>query len=95
MNGMGSAETDGRGTGRAVTPLVHSLVFVATAASVIVVPLLPRLAERYSASVLAIGLALTVPSLVMVVVSVPMGALADTLGARRVAIAAALLVTRG
>lgn len=85
----------GLGSRRAVTVLVHSLVFVSTAVSVIIVPLLPHLAERYSASVLAIGLALTVPSLVMVVVSVPMGTLADTLGARRIAIAAALLVTVG
>jgi MFS family permease len=77
------------------TALVHALLFVSTMVSVIVVPLLPKLQDRYSASGLEIGLALTIPSLAMLLVSLPAGALADRFGARRVFLAAAILVMLG
>jgi DHA1 family multidrug resistance protein-like MFS transporter len=91
---MRSAD-NGSGPRLALTLVVHSFVFAATGISVIVVPLLPRLAERYHATSLAIGLSLTVPSLVMVLLSVPFGAVADKFGARRIAIAGAGLVAVG
>ncbi len=90
-----SSATSGRGSARAVTLLVHAFICISTSVSVIVVPLLPRLAERYHATSLEIGLALTIPSLVMVLLSVPVGALADKLGARRIAISGAALVATG
>ncbi len=89
------AAENGRGPRLALTLVVHSFVFMSTAISVIVVPLLPRLAERYHASSLGIGLSLTVPSFVMVLLSVPFGAVADKFGARRIAIGGAGLVAAG
>jgi predicted MFS family arabinose efflux permease len=89
------APGSGRGSRRAVTFLALSLVFISTAVGVIVVPLLPHLAERYSASGLAIGLTLTIPGLVTVAVSLPVGAAVDSFGARRLCILSASLITVG
>ena len=72
----------------ALTPLLHALFFVAAATQNAIVPLLPRLNHAYGLSPSSDALLLAAPGLATLAVSMPAGAFADRLGARRVTIAA-------
>jgi predicted MFS family arabinose efflux permease len=71
-----------------LTPLLHALFFVAAATQNAIVPLLPRLNHAYGLSPASDALLLAAPGLATLAVSMPAGAFADRLGARRVTIAA-------
>ena len=71
-----------------LTPLLHALFFVAAATQSAIVPLLPRLNHAYALSPASDALLLAAPGLATLAVSIPAGAFADRLGARRVTIAA-------
>lgn len=71
-----------------LTPLLHTLFFVAAATQSAVVPLLPRLNHAYHLTPSADALILAAPGFATLAISLPAGALADRLGARRMTIAA-------
>ena len=75
-----------------LVPLLHALFFVAAATQSAIVPLLPRLSHAYGLSPSAGALLLAAPGLATLAISMPAGALADRLGARRVTIAATALM---
>lgn len=75
-----------------LAPLLHALFFVAAATQSAIVPLLPRLSHAYGLSPSAGALLLAAPGLATLAVSMPAGALADRLGARRVTLAATILM---
>jgi MFS transporter, DHA1 family, solute carrier family 18 (vesicular amine transporter), member 1/2 len=75
-----------------LTPLLHALFFVAAATQNAIVPLLPRLNHAYGLSPASDALLLAAPGLATLAVSMPAGAFADRLGARRVTIAATVLM---
>jgi predicted MFS family arabinose efflux permease len=96
-----AAAHPGRGLSRAterasepglLAPFLHALFFVAAAAQSAIVPLLPRLSHTYGLSPSATALLLAAPGLATLAVSMPAGALADRLGARRVTVAATALM---
>ncbi|HUA46246.1 MAG TPA: MFS transporter [Solirubrobacteraceae bacterium] len=71
-----------------LTPLLLALFFVAAATQSAIVPLLPRLDHVYGLSPASDALLLAAPGLATLAISMPAGAFADRLGARRVTIAA-------
>lgn len=73
--------------------IVYALFFVAGVAQSAIVPLLPRLATVYGLSASQTALLLALPGLATLTVSVPAGLAADRLGARRMTLAAAALLT--
>jgi MFS transporter, DHA2 family, methylenomycin A resistance protein len=75
-----------------LTPLLHALFFVAAATQSAIVPLLPRLDRVYGLSPASDALLLAAPGLATLAVSMPAGAFADRLGARRMTIAATALM---
>jgi predicted MFS family arabinose efflux permease len=75
-----------------LTPLLHALFFVAAATQSAIVPLLPRLNHVYGLSPSSDALLLAAPGLATLAVSMPAGAFADKLGARRVTVAATVLM---
>lgn len=77
---------------RLLTPLLHALFFAAAATQSAVVPLLPRLNHAYGLTPSADALILAAPGLATLAISLPAGALADRLGARRLTIAATALM---
>lgn len=74
--------------GALLTPLLHALFFLAAATQSAIVPLLPRMNHAYGLNPSADALLLAAPGLATLAVSMPAGALADRLGARRVTLAA-------
>lgn len=76
-----------------LAPLLHALFFIAAAAQSAIVPLLPRLSHAYGLSPSAGALLLAAPGLATLAVSMPAGVLADRLGARKVTVAATLLMS--
>lgn len=72
--------------------LLYGLFFVAGVAQAAIVPLLPRLSERFALSPTATALLLALPGVATMAVSVPSGLAADRFGARRVTLAAGLLL---
>ncbi|HEY6523123.1 MAG TPA: MFS transporter [Solirubrobacteraceae bacterium] len=72
--------------------LAYALFLLAGVASAAIVPLLPRLADRYGLSTSATALLLGLPGLATLAVSVPAGLAADRLGARRVTLGASALL---
>lgn len=75
-----------------LTPFLHALLFVAAATQSAIVPLLPRLSHAYGLSPSAGAFLLAAPGLATLAISLPAGALADRLGARRMTIAATALL---
>lgn len=73
--------------------LLHGLFFVAAAAQSAIVPLLPRLSQAYGLSPSASALMLAAPGLATFAISMPAGALADRFGARRLTVAATILMS--
>jgi hypothetical protein len=72
--------------------LAYALFLLAGVASAAIVPLLPRLADRYGLSTSATALLLGLPGLATLAVSVPAGLAADRFGARRVTLGASALL---
>jgi MFS family permease len=72
--------------------LVYGLFFVAGVAQSAIVPLLPRLSGRYGLAPAETALLLALPGLATLAVAVPAGLAADRFGARRVTLAAAMLL---
>jgi MFS family permease len=72
--------------------LVYALFFAAGLAQAAIVPLLPRLSERYGLAPSQTALLLALPGLATLAVSVPCGLAADRFGARRVTLGAAVLL---
>jgi predicted MFS family arabinose efflux permease len=75
-----------------LTPLLHALFFVAAATQSAIVPLLPRFDRVYGLSPAAGALLLAAPGLATLAISMPAGVFADRLGARRMTIAATVLM---
>ena len=80
------------GIRRSLPLLLHALFFVAAATQSAIVPLLPRLNHVHHLSPSADALILAAPGLATLAISLPAGALADRLGARRLTIAATTLM---
>jgi MFS family permease len=74
---------------------IHALIFIATAITVAIVPLLPQIAQHIAIDPVQSGALLAAPSLAMVIVSIPAGLLADRIGARGLTRVAALVLTAG
>ncbi len=72
--------------------LVYALFLACGIAQSAIVPLLPHLAERYGLTDSETALLLAVPGLATLAVSVPAGMAADRYGARRVTLAAGMLL---
>jgi predicted MFS family arabinose efflux permease len=72
--------------------LVYGLFVACGVAQSAIVPLLPHLSARYGLSASATALLLAVPGLATLAVSVPAGLAADRYGARRVTLAAGMLL---
>ncbi|MGH2856135.1 MAG: MFS transporter, partial [Solirubrobacteraceae bacterium] len=72
--------------------LVYALFVVAGVAQGAIVPLLPRFSEQFELSGAQTALLLALPGLATLAVSVPSGVIADRLGARRVTLAAGILL---
>lgn len=72
--------------------LLYGMFFVAGVAQSAIVPLLPRLSMRFALSPTETALLLALPGLATLAVSVPAGLAADRFGARRVTLAAGLLL---
>jgi len=71
---------------------VYALFFVSGVAQSAIVPLLPRLASMFGLSPSETALLLALPGLATLAVSVPAGLAADRFGARRVTLAAGVLM---
>lgn len=78
---------------RLLAPLLHALFFAAAATQSAVVPLLPRLNHVYGLTPSSDALILAAPGLATLAISLPAGALADRLGARRLTIAATAVMS--
>jgi len=76
-----------------LTRFLHALFFVAAAAQSAIVPLLPRLSHAYGLSPSGAAFLLAAPGLATLAISMPAGALVDRLGARRVTVAATVLLS--
>jgi MFS family permease len=73
-------------------PLIYGLILVSSAAQFALVPVMPVYAHRLGLSGFQQGMLLGATGLATLAVSVPAGALADRLGARRITLAAGLLM---
>lgn len=73
--------------------LVYALFFVAGVAQAAIVPLLPRLSGHFHLAATETALLLALPGLATLAVSVPSGLAADRFGARRVSLAAGILLS--
>jgi MFS family permease len=78
--------------GRRVTLGVHAAVFMAALGQNEIVPLLPRIGHRYGLSAAANALLLAAPGIAMLALCVPIGALSDRLGARRLTLAGGVIL---
>ena len=71
---------------------VHASVFMAAVGQNEIVPLLPHIGHRYGLSAASIALLLAAPGIAMLALCVPIGALSDRLGARRLTLAGGLIL---
>jgi len=71
---------------------IYALIFVAEILLQALVPLTPTFTDRFSLTKVEAGALFAAASIASVVVSIPVGLLADRIGARRVTVAAALLL---
>lgn len=76
-----------------VALVVHSLLVVSSMTQYAVLPVLPLLQHDFGVSAATLSLLLALPSLTMIVASVPAGWLCDRIGARRLTFAAAAVLT--
>lgn len=77
---------------RRISAAIYAALFLGAATQTAITPLLPRIEARYGVSEAAIGLLVAAPAIMVLVLCVPIGLLADRLGARRLTIAACLLL---
>ena len=77
---------------RSVAP-IYGLIFLETLVWIAMVPLAPTFAEEFGLSGVETGMILASTSLTALVVALPLGQLADRIGARGVTIASAALFT--
>ena len=78
-----------------IAPLLYGLVFVAAVAQTALVPLLPRLAQVDGLSTAMTAALIAAPGAATLAVALPAGAFADRFGARRVTLAAGVLLAGG
>jgi MFS family permease len=78
--------------GRLFRPLIGALILVSAAAQFALVPVMPVYARRLGLSGFEQGMVLGATGLATLVVSIPAGALSDRFGARRLTLAAGLLM---
>jgi predicted MFS family arabinose efflux permease len=83
------------GTSAAVAALLYGLVFLAALAQTALVPLLPRLAGEQHLSSSAAAALIAAPGAATLAIAIPAGLLADRFGARRVTLAAGVLLAVG
>jgi MFS family permease len=87
--------TQAIGTGAATRlfrPLMYGLILASAAAQFALVPVMPVYAHRFGLSGFQQGMVLGATGLATLAVSVPAGTLSDRFGARRITLAAALLM---
>lgn len=72
--------------------LVHALIVATSMVQVAVLPLLARYSHHYRLSTAAVGLLVALPSLGMLITSLPAGVLADRYGVRSVTVSASALL---
>ena len=77
---------------RRLTVGVHAAIFVGAATQVEITPLLPHIAQQFGASATAIALLVAAPGLAVLAIGIPIGLLTDRLGARRLTLAATVLM---
>jgi len=77
---------------RRVSVGVYAALFVGATTQASITPLLPRIGARYGVSEAAIGLLVAAPAIMVLALCVPIGLLADRIGARRLTIAASGLL---
>src|SRR5690242_10598975 len=81
--------------GTRLAALLYALVFVAALAQTALVPLLPGLSDRDGLSTAAAAALIAAPGAATFAVALPAGAIADRFGARRVTLAASVLLAAG
>lgn len=84
--------TDDPRPSRRIAVGVYAALFLGAATQTEITPLLPRIAERFDASEAAIGLLVAAPAVMVLALCIPIGMLAERLGARRLTIAASALL---
>ena len=84
-----------RAGGRLFRLLIGGLILVSAAAQFALVPVMPVYARRLGLSGFEQGMVLGATGLATLVVSVPAGTLSDRFGARRITLAAGLLMAAG
>jgi MFS family permease len=80
---------------RSLATTLHAVLFIASATQTALVPLLPALARLHHLSGATSGLLIALPGLATLAISAPAGVIADRFGARRVTVAATLLLAAG
>ena len=84
--------TGTRAGGRLFRLLIGTLILVSAAAQFALIPVMPVYARRFGLSGFEQGMVLGATGLATLVVSVPAGTLSDRFGARRITLAAGLLM---
>src|SRR5579871_4917007 len=77
---------------RRTNAAIYAALFLGAATQTAITPLLPHIQARYGVSEAAIGLLVAAPAIMVLALCVPIGLLADRLGARRLTIAACALL---
>ena len=80
---------------RPLIVIVHAVLFVASATQSAIVPLLPELSRLDHFGGAVSGFLISAPGLATLAVSAPAGLIADRLGAKRVTVAATVLLAAG
>ncbi len=88
---MTQAARTGAGT-RLFRPLIYGLILASAAAQFAIIPVMPVYAHRLGLSGFQAGMVLGAPGLACLAVSVPAGAWSDRFGARRITLAASVLM---
>jgi len=86
---------DGARSPRGLAALLYALVLLAQLAQTALVPLLPRIAAVHHLSAATTAALIAAPGAATLAVALPAGVVADRLGARRVTLGAAALMTVG
>jgi MFS family permease len=71
--------------------VVYALVFYTAALEVAIIPLLPLYSREFDLSTVEVGVLLASVNVAVMVLSIPLGRLSDTIGARRMTVAAAII----
>jgi DHA1 family multidrug resistance protein-like MFS transporter len=79
----------------ALAPIVHTALFVASATQSAIVPMLSELSRLHHLTGTTTGFLISAPGLATLAVSAPAGLIADRFGAKRVTLAATVLLAAG